>query len=112
MSWWVTATLELGLSSEQFYDLTPRQFQALCKRYQNNRETVRNHTELMFGQLTSWVVNTGFRSYFEKFQIPAHFMPSLLALKQAPTKQPNTRMTKAKRAAVVDTIRMMFPAQR
>src|SRR6202042_2926983 len=68
---WSCARYDLHLSSEEFYALTPRQFDALIKRH---RHTVESN-ELLLGQLTSWVANTGFRST-EKPTHPHDFMPS------------------------------------
>jgi len=73
---WSSAKYDLGLTSEEFFALTPRQFDALQKRHKSKAES----NELLFGQLTSWVANTGFRST-EKPTKPADFMPSKWANK-------------------------------
>lgn len=65
------ARYDLHLSDDDFYALTPRQFDALLKR--KKVETVAS--EFLLAQLTSWVANTGFRST-EKPTKPSDFMPS------------------------------------
>jgi hypothetical protein len=47
------AQVDLGLSKDEFYDLTPREFDALCRR----RERLRSEGEYMLAQLTAYVIN-------------------------------------------------------
>lgn len=56
--------------------MTPRQFSRLSARHKYDRE----HQEFMFGQLTSWVANTGFRSTKEPTK-PSDFMPCMYSRK-------------------------------
>ncbi len=97
---WSCARYDLGLGDEDFYSLTPRQFDALLRRHRNHVEA----NELLFAQLTSWVANTGFRST-EKPTHPRDFMPSQWAKHPKP-KRP--RMTKKRRQDIADGLRMMF----
>jgi hypothetical protein len=68
---WSKARHDLGLSEDEFIALTPKLFDELLRRYRNQIES----NELLFGQLTSWVVNTGFRST-RKPTKALDFMPS------------------------------------
>ena len=108
MQMWSCARYDLSLTSDEFYELTPRQFDALLKRHHHRVES----NELLFAQLTSWVANTGFRST-EKPTQPKDFMPSQWA-KANPSKtaanKPN-RMTKIRRDKVASCLRAMFPAR-
>lgn len=69
---WSYARINLGLSSVEFYSMTPRQFGHLSKRQRYLVE----HQEFLFGQLTSWVAATGFKSPKEA-TTARDFMPSL-----------------------------------
>lgn len=71
MNMWSSAVGNLHLSDDEFYDLTPRKYDALQKRYKYTAES----NELLFGQLTSWVANTGFKSCDKPTKIE-DFMPS------------------------------------
>lgn len=94
------AIYDLKLTTDMFYDLTPRQLDALVKRRRVEIES----RELLFGQLTSWIANTGFRTV-EKPTTAIDFMPSHWA-KEAKKKSPEStfnpavRMTKKKRQAL------------
>jgi hypothetical protein len=100
---WSCARYDLHLSSEEFYALTPRQFDALIKRH---RHTVESN-ELLLGQLTSWVANTGFRST-EKPTHPEDFMPSQWGKASASVASSSGEMTAERRAAVADGLRSFF----
>jgi hypothetical protein len=99
------ARYDLHLTADEFYDLTPRQFDALLRRHQRKEE----HDEFMFAQLTSWVANTGFKSASKVTQ-PKDFMPSQWAKTLSrPTPSKPKRMTRKRRFAIADGIRSMFP---
>jgi hypothetical protein len=97
---------DLHLTSDDFYALTPRQFDALCKR----KRIELAQYEFMSAQITSWIANTGFKSV-EKPTTARDFMPSEWAKKKtsASTSTPPKRMTKKRRKAVAAGIRAMFP---
>ena len=102
---WSSARYDLRLSDDDFYSLTPRQFDALLKR--KKAETVAN--EFLVAQLTSWVANTGFRTT-EKPTKPQDFMPSeWMRTRTAINSGKRTRMTKKRRAQLANSIRSMFP---
>jgi len=61
----------------------------------------------MTAQLTSWVVNTGFRTT-DKPTMARDFMPSEWA-KRSIHSGKRKRMTKKRRAQLADNIRSMFP---
>lgn len=63
--------MDLGLTTEEFYLLTPRQLDALTRRH---AEQVRSN-EFLFGQLTSAVVNFSM-CHPEKPSEIRDFMPS------------------------------------
>jgi hypothetical protein len=93
---------DLGLSAEEFFELTPRQFDALLKRHLIDRE----YNELLFGQLTSWVANSGVRAPSKPFK-PTDFMPSQWMKKASKPKR--KRMTNKTRRELTAQIRAMFP---
>lgn len=90
---------DLKLTDEEFYSLTPRQFDALCKRHRMAQEL----TEYFFAQVSSTVMNTGFRST-DKPTSPADFMPSQRNKKQTPQRQ-----TEQDPELILDRLRQMFP---
>jgi hypothetical protein len=96
------ARYDLHLSDDDFYALTPRQFDALLKR--KKVETVAS--EFLLAQLTSWVANSGFRSTVKPTK-PQDFMPS--EWQKTPTNPKRPRMTKKRREAIADGIRLCFP---
>ena len=99
------ARYDLRLSDDDFYALTPRQFDALLKR--KKVETVAQ--EFLAAQLTSWVANTGFRTT-EKPTKPQDFMPSEWGRTRASIHSGKPRrMTKKRRADIANSIRSMFP---
>jgi hypothetical protein len=99
---WSCARYDLHLSDDDFYSLTPRQFDSLLKRHRNKVID----TEFLFANLTSWVANTGFRST-EKPTEPKDFMPSewrKQALKPSPSPNKPVRMTAKRRRALADRL--------
>jgi hypothetical protein len=97
LHFWSVALYDLHLTTDEFYDLTPRQFGALHKRHLYKVE----HDEFMFAQLNSWIANTGFRNA-EKPTTPYDFMPSqwLKKSKSSPSQTKPIRMTKKRRQAI------------
>jgi hypothetical protein len=102
MGLWATARYDLRLSDEEFWALTPRQFDALVRRHRRHVES----QELLFGQLTSWVANTGFRTTAEP-TTPTDFMPSRWAKSTHPAPTPPVS-TQDRFAAATDALRMCF----
>ena len=87
---WAVARYDLGLSEQEFYSITPRQLDALAKR----KEYETRHTELLFAQLTSYLIN--FSTVRPKEPVkPADFMPSEWAKEKPQPKR--VRITAAKR---------------
>ena len=102
MHFWSIARYDLGLSSDEFFSITPRQFDALLKRHRYKVES----TEFMFAQLTSWIANTGFRST-EKPTSAFDFMPSQWrkkAKQKAQDPKKPVRMTKKKRQQIAQSL--------
>jgi hypothetical protein len=71
MQLWSFARLELGLDTDEFYALTPRWFDALCRRHEQMTED----SEFMIAQLTSCVVNFSMGAPKEPVH-PRDLMPS------------------------------------
>jgi hypothetical protein len=89
----------LGLTDEQFYALTPRQFHLLLDQHRERTE----HTELLAGIIASNIVNWGFQPP-KKTAVPADFMPSRMREK------PKPKRINRKRIAV--NVRAFLEAQR
>ena len=70
---WSNARVHLGLTDEQFFSLTPRQFSLLMDRHKEREEL----KEFLSAQVVAAIVNHSF-SPPEKAQAPADFMPSLI----------------------------------
>jgi len=68
---WAIARYDLGLTSDEFYALTPRQFDALLKR----KEHADTMQEFLFGQLASVTANFSM-SRPKNPTTPQDFMPS------------------------------------
>jgi hypothetical protein len=68
---WSVARYDLGLSSEEFFSLTPRQLDALIRRH----ERASKEREFLFAQLTQSVVNFSPVHPKEPAKLQA-FMPS------------------------------------
>jgi len=77
LHFWAVARYDLKLSADEFFDLTPRQFDALVKRRRSSLEA----SEFMTAQLISALYNTGFKTP-EKPTSPLDFMPSQWAKKR------------------------------
>jgi hypothetical protein len=102
MQIWSCGRYDLGLTDEEFFQLTPRKLDALLKRHRRKTES----TELLFAQLTSCVVNTGFRSTEEPTKI-RDFMPS--QWDQAAAKQPKkSKFPRRKRSSIATEIRTVM----
>lgn len=69
--YWAVARYDLGLSSDEFFDCTPRQLDALIKRHERSKQ----EQEFLFAQLTSCVVNFSMAGP-KKPSEPKDFMPS------------------------------------
>jgi hypothetical protein len=106
MQMWSCAIYDLNCSDDEFFRLTPRRFEALLKRHRHNVES----NELLFGQLTSWVASTGFKSS-DKPTSAKDFMPSQWAKSAAKSQVKPKRITRSRRRAIADGIRTMFPAR-
>jgi hypothetical protein len=76
---WSFARINLGLSSTEFFALTPKQFGHLSNRHKYQVE----HEEFLFGQLTSWVASTGFKSPKDP-TTAKDFMPSMFGRDDKP----------------------------
>lgn len=100
MRFWALARYDLRLSDAEFCAITPRQLDALLKRRRVETEC----TELLFGQLTSWIANTGFRTA-EKPTTPTDFMPSQWAKVRAISREDRQQ-------ALTDAFRLMFPPRK
>src|SRR6185312_12893062 len=68
---WAIARYDLGLTSDEFYALTPRQFDALLKR----KEHADTMQEFLFGQLAAMTANFSMAPP-KKPARPQDFMPS------------------------------------
>lgn len=102
LHFWAIARVDLRLSADEFYAITPKQLVAMLKRHRSRVES----TEFLFGQLTSWIANTGFRTA-EKPTSALDFMPSQWAKKaKAKAAAPKRiRMTKKRRQAIFEGLR-------
>lgn len=47
MGMWASAVYDLGLTTQQFWKLTPRKFQALCERWENGEKRQRDRAALI-----------------------------------------------------------------
>lgn len=86
---------DLGLSSEEFFSLQPRQLDALVKRH----DRAKQENEFLFAQLGSLVVNFSMSRPKESIQ-PKDLMPSQWAKKRR-----SSRPTKFQRDFVATQIR-------
>lgn len=77
------AVYDYGLTSEEFYDLTPRQFHALTLRHKEAHERV----EMLMGITTAAQVNHSFCTP-KKPYCPADFMPSQLVKREQKAPKP------------------------
>jgi len=106
---WSVARYDLGLTSDEFFALTPRQFDALLKR----REHETQRAEYMQAQIAAYTIN--FSACHPKESVdPFDLMPSM-AGKQRRAKssqQQRVRMTKKVRREVTDSFRVGLAALR
>jgi len=107
---WSVARYDLGLTSEEFFRLTPRQFDALVKR--KEYETQRD--EFMLAQIAGYTINFSMCHPKEPVD-PFDLMPSM-AGKEKPSrqaqKQQRVRMTRQRRKQVTDQWRAGLAALR
>lgn len=75
--------VRLGLSTEQFFRLTPRQLRVLADADWERIEQQREHAELLAGIITANTVNHSF-CHPEQPKAPADFMPSYQHRKAPP----------------------------
>jgi hypothetical protein len=108
LRFWSAAVYDLQLNPDEFYAMTPRQLDALLIRHNAYRASERDHAEFMLAQLTSAVVNTGFRSP-TKPMAPKEFMPSQWETRKRGIQSTSKRMTHKRRKAIAQSIRAMFP---
>lgn len=98
---WSVAVYDLHLTSDQFFALTPRQFDALVKR----RERQVEHDEFMLAQLTAYTVN--FSMCRPKDAVaPRDFMPSQMG--KADPRNKKIRITKKRKQAITESIQSGF----
>lgn len=88
--------VRLGLTTEQFFRLTPRQLRVLADQDRERIESEREHAELLAGMITANTVNHSFCRPKEPKKI-ADFMPS----KWVKSKE-------SERQSVADSIRKFF----
>jgi hypothetical protein len=103
LRFWALARYDLRLSDDEFWDMTPRQLDALLNRHQLATAS----REFLFAQVTSWVANTGFRSVAKPTKA-TDFMPSEWAKTGKPKPKPK-RLTKKRQLEIAAGIRAMFP---
>ncbi len=96
---WSNARIHLGLTDEQFFSLTPRQFSLLMDRHKEREEL----KEFLSAQVVAAIVNHSF-SPPEKEQAPADFMPSLIFERK------RERKTRIDRKQVAADVRSLFAA--
>jgi hypothetical protein len=102
---WAVAVYDLRLTSDAFFALTPRQYDALLKRKEHETRT----TEFLFAQLTACGINFS-PCHPKEPTSPADFMPSEWVKKQASAAPKRVRMTKKVKQQVTDSIRAGFGA--
>lgn len=90
--------MALGLTDDEFYALTPRQYQLLLDRHEERER----HSEWMFGVLAATVANFS-QGAPEKALQPKDF-PFLRLRDQ----EPATRNRRPQRQMVADKLRMFF----
>jgi len=95
---WSTAVVRLGLTSEQFFRLTPRQLRVLADKDWERIESRREHAELLNGILTANTVNHSFCRPKEP-KAPVDFMPS---------QKTKSKVEERQRRSVADGIRKFF----
>jgi hypothetical protein len=99
---WSHVRIDLGLTDEEFYDLTPRQIDALSKRFRDRATERASEQEFLFAQLTTYVVNFSHWPPKEPAS-PKDFMPS--EMRRRAMEKPK-RMTRKRRQEVADAWRI------
>lgn len=95
------ARYDLGLTSDEFFDCTPRQLDAMVQRH----ERAKQETEFLFAQLTSCVVNFSMARPKKALE-PKDLMPSEWAKSLPAEKKPKRR----KREVIATEIRATMDA--
>jgi hypothetical protein len=95
------AIYDFGLTSEQFFELTPRQFHAISLRHVHANERV----ELLMGVNTSAIVSSSMNPP-KKGSCPADYMPSMWAKRQ----ETAPKVKKFNRQKFADDLRKKFKA--
>lgn len=102
MFMWSSARYNLNLTDDEFFELTPRKFDALQKRHKYKTES----NELLFAQMTSALYNTGFKSPEKPTKID-DFMPS----KWKRTAEETAKVVKKRnRNTIADELRRVMAA--
>jgi hypothetical protein len=99
---WSFSRVRLGLSDEEFFLLTPRQWDLLAIRHRERME----HTELLAGIVAATIANHAGRIR-EKPVTHADFMPSQWVAKR----ERKPREKRINRQAIAANIRNLFNAQ-
>ena len=99
------AVVRLGLSKAEFFELTPREFEALTDQHKYRTR----HAELLTAIVATSIVNTGMCAP-EKPLPFTHFMPSEWA-KQAAKKPQKKRATNGEREFISSKIRSFMLAR-
>jgi len=86
---WTVAVYDLHLTTDQFYELTPRQFHLLTEAHRRHL----SHMEMIQAYTTSAVINT--MGAPEEPVPPTKFMPNWRQPKQAPSDTQFKRLTLA-----------------
>jgi hypothetical protein len=103
---WSSSVYNLHLNDDEFFALTPRKYDALQKRHKYHTES----NEILFGQLTSWIANTGFKSCDKPSSIE-DFMPSKWQKKNATSIDGKSPMAKRrKRSVIAHEVRQVLAA--
>jgi len=95
---WSTAVVRLGLTSDEFFRLTPRQLRVLADKDWERMESQQEHAELLIGILAAATVNHSFCRPKEP-KAPADFMPS---------QKTKSKVKEHQRQSVADSIRKFF----
>lgn len=104
------ARVQLNMGREEFMQITPRYFQALCKQVEHLDRPRNTTLEIMVGQLLAMVGNIGY-SGLEKPMRAQDFMPSEWAKKAAAANAKavrKPRMTKKRQIALAAQFRETF----
>jgi hypothetical protein len=99
------AIVQLGLSKDEFFELTPREFVALKKQH----EYKTRHTELLTAIIATSIVNTGMCRP-EKPLPFSHFMPSEWSKQPAKTPR-KKRLTKDDIETINRSVHCFFAAR-